>query len=101
MGDPLAALQTLSPRVVGVHVKDYAPPAAPGLLSRPAPLGKGTARVGETIDFLQDAGFGGPLILETYDNEDPLRTLSEARTYVLERLHQGSGPSPLVAPAGE
>jgi sugar phosphate isomerase/epimerase len=84
--DPLAALKLLYPRIVGVHLKDYAPPPDPGQLSRPAPLGEGVARVGETIDYLLDAGFAEPLILETYDSQDPLATLAAARTYVHNHL---------------
>jgi hypothetical protein len=72
-------------------LKDYSPPAAPGPLSRPTPLGRGAARVDVTIDFLLDAGFAGPLILETYDPVNPLRTLAEARAYVLNRLARRSG----------
>jgi sugar phosphate isomerase/epimerase len=90
-GDPLEALEFLYPRVIGVHLKDYAVPAAPGLLSRPAPMGKGAARADETIDFLYHARFSRPLILETYDNHNPLQTLSEARAYVLDRLSRLAG----------
>jgi len=86
--DPIAALAALYPRVVGVHIKDYAVPTAPGLLSRPAPIGQGAARVDETIRFLLTAGFPGPLILETYDTVDPLRTIAEARVYVLDRIQR-------------
>lgn len=86
--DPLAALETLYPRVVGVHIKDYAPPAAPGLLSRPAPLGQGVSRVDETIRFLLKAGYADPLILETYDPVDPQRTIAESKAYVLDQIRR-------------
>jgi len=89
--DPLPALEVLYPRVVGVHIKDYAPPAAPGLLSRPAPLGQGVAQVDETIQYLLRQGYSEPLILETYDPADPLKTIAESRTYVLNRIQRASG----------
>lgn len=88
--NPLRALARLFPRVVGVHVKDYWPPSEPGLLSLPAPLGQGAARVDETLDYLLASGFASPLILETYAKDDPLRTLADARTYVLTYLRRRS-----------
>ncbi|HEX5417120.1 MAG TPA: sugar phosphate isomerase/epimerase family protein, partial [Chloroflexota bacterium] len=88
--DPLSALAALYPRVVGVHIKDYAPPAAPGLLSLPAPLGQGAARVDETIAFLLKARYSKPLILETYDPVDPRKTIAESRAYVLDLLRRAA-----------
>jgi sugar phosphate isomerase/epimerase len=86
--DPLRALEVLCRRVVGVHLKDYAPPPAPGQLSRPVPLGQGAAHVDETLDFLLKAGFAGPLILETYGANDPIGTLTFSRAYVLDYVKQ-------------
>jgi L-ribulose-5-phosphate 3-epimerase len=82
--DPVAALEVLYPQIIGVHIKDYALPAAPGLLSRSAPLGQGAARVDDTVRYLLNAGFAGPLILETYDSVNPLQTLAEARAYLTD-----------------
>ena len=84
--DPMEALRLLYPRAAGVHIKDYLPPRAPGLLSEACPLGEGAGRVDDTLRFLMDAGYAGPLILETYDRVAPLDTLARSRAYVLERL---------------
>lgn len=90
--DPLAALQALYPRVVGVHLKDRRPPAAPGQVGPAADLGAGIARVDEAIRFLLGAGWTAPLILETYavNGADPIQTLAAARAYTLERLDRAS-----------
>jgi L-ribulose-5-phosphate 3-epimerase len=83
--EPLAALRALYPRVLGVHVKDYLPPEGARLI-RTCRLGEGAARVDETLDFLVEAGYPGPLILEVYDDADPIGTIAAARDYVRARL---------------
>jgi sugar phosphate isomerase/epimerase len=84
--DPVDALQVLYPKTVGVHIKDYLVPAAPGSLSQACRLGQGAGRVDDTLRFLLDVGYAGPLILETYDRVAPLETLAYSRAYVLARL---------------
>ena len=79
--EPLAALRTLYPRVLGVHVKDYLPPEGARLI-RTCGLGEGAARVDETLRFLVEAGYRGPLVLEVYDEADPIGTIRAAREYV-------------------
>jgi sugar phosphate isomerase/epimerase len=88
--DPLDALKALYAKTVGVHIKDRRPPEAAGLVGPGWRLGLGTARVDETIQFLVDAGWSKPLILETYavKGDDPIETLTHARAYVLERLQR-------------
>jgi sugar phosphate isomerase/epimerase len=87
--DPIEALQVLYPRAAGVHIKDYLVPAAPGLLSQACQLGEGAGRVDDTLRFLIEADYSGPLILETYDRVAPLETLARSRAYVLSRLSNG------------
>jgi L-ribulose-5-phosphate 3-epimerase len=89
-GDPLDALAALYPRVVGVHIKDRLPPQAPGLIGPGERLGRGVARVDETLKLLLELGWTEPIILETYavSGDDPLETLAHARAYVLERLER-------------
>jgi sugar phosphate isomerase/epimerase len=84
--DPLQALHLLYAKTLGVHIKDVTLPLAPGLLGRACPLGQGAARVDETLEFLRVANYAGPLILETYSDADPRRTLAEWRAYVLSRM---------------
>jgi sugar phosphate isomerase/epimerase len=91
--DPMEALPVLYPRTAGVHIKDYLVPAAPGLLSQACPLGAGAGRVDETLQYLIEHDYAGPLILETYDRVSPLETLARSRAYVLERLGRAA-PAP-------
>jgi sugar phosphate isomerase/epimerase len=84
--DPLDALKRLYAHTVGVHIKDRMPPPAPGLLGPSWPLGRGQARVDETLNYLRVAGYNGPIILETYTDADHLDVLTEARDYVVGRL---------------
>jgi sugar phosphate isomerase/epimerase len=82
MGDPLAALELLYPRTVGVHVKDYHPQSDPSQLGRPCPLGQGAARVDDTIRWLLAHGWTRPLLIETYHDVDPPARVAEAREYL-------------------
>ena len=91
--DPMEALQLLYPKTAGVHIKDYLVPEAPGLLSKACPLGEGAGRVDDTLRFLTEAGYDGPLILETYDRVAPLETLARSRAYVLDRIRGAVGVS--------
>ncbi|HEU5314980.1 MAG TPA: sugar phosphate isomerase/epimerase family protein [Chloroflexota bacterium] len=84
--DPIEALRALYPQTAGVHIKDYLVPEAPGLLSKACRLGEGAGKVDETLHFLLEKGYDGPLILETYDRVNPMETLAFSRAYVLERL---------------
>ena len=90
LDDPLDALKALYPQTAGVHLKDRRPPEAPGQVGPSMDLGEGTARVDETIQFLLEAGWPAPLILETYpvNGAGPIRTLAAARSYVSQRLEQ-------------
>jgi sugar phosphate isomerase/epimerase len=82
LGDPVAALERLYPRVVGVHVKDYLPQADPSQLGRPCPLGQGAARVDDTVRWLLARGWTRPLLIETYHDADPTARIAEAREYL-------------------
>ena len=87
--DPMEALRVLYPYAAGVHIKDYLVPEAPGLLSKACRLGEGAGKVDETLSYLLEKGYSGPLILETYDRVTPMETLEFSRAYVLERLKAG------------
>ena len=88
--DPIEALKLLYPRAAGVHIKDYLVPEAPGLLSKACRLGEGAGKAEETIQYLIDHHYSGPLILETYDRVNPMETLAFSRAYVLERLKRAA-----------
>jgi sugar phosphate isomerase/epimerase len=94
-GDPLEALQALYPQTVGVHLKDRLPPPAPGLIGPGERLGQGVAGVDETLRLLLRLGWSRPVILETYAvrGDDPIETLTHARSYVLERLDRLNRPA--------
>lgn len=81
-GDPLAALELLHDRTVGVHVKDYQPPADPSQLGRPCQLGGGAARVDDTVRWLLARGWTRPLLIETYHDADPVARVAAARDHL-------------------
>jgi sugar phosphate isomerase/epimerase len=88
--DPLDALRALYPQLVGMHIKDRLPPQAPGKIGPGERLGKGVAKVDETLALLVELGWSEPIILETYAvrGDDPIETLTHARAYVTERLEK-------------
>jgi sugar phosphate isomerase/epimerase len=65
-GDPIAALDTLGPHVVTVHVKDgdWPPRNSPGALGEEKPLGQGSVGMERFIAKLKEIGYKGPLTIE-------------------------------------
>ena len=65
-GDPIAALSTLGPLVLSVHLKDgdWPPRDRAEALGRERPLGQGIVGIPRFIQKLQEIGFRGPLNIE-------------------------------------
>lgn len=63
-GEPIPALDLLSPWVDGVHCKDGKGPAQPGELGHEMPLGRGEVDVPRWIEKLLAVGYCGPLTIE-------------------------------------
>jgi sugar phosphate isomerase/epimerase len=65
-GDPIAALSTLGPLVLSVHLKDgdWPPRDRAEALGMERPLGQGIVGIPRFIQKLQEIGFRGPLNIE-------------------------------------
>jgi sugar phosphate isomerase/epimerase len=63
-GDPLRAVEILSPHIRSVHVKDAKRPTIPGTWGDEVPLGQGQVNIRQFIKTLQRIGYRGPLCLE-------------------------------------
>jgi len=64
MGDPIAAVGRLGPRIRSVHVKDARRPTTPGAWGQEVPLGEGEVDIPRFVRALKDVGYVGPLIVE-------------------------------------
>jgi sugar phosphate isomerase/epimerase len=73
-GDPIAALDTLGPRVITVHCKDgdWPPKDPPGALGEEKPLGQGSVGMERFIAKLKEIGYKGPLTIER-EASDPIQ----------------------------
>lgn len=69
-GEPIPALDLLSPWVDGVHCKDGKGPPQPGELGREMPLGQGEVDVPRWIEKLLSVGYRGPLTIERETSGD-------------------------------
>jgi sugar phosphate isomerase/epimerase len=92
LGDSPGALAHLVDKVTSVHVKDGLPPRLRrrGALGVETRLGEGRAEVAKCLGLLDEAGFGGPLIIENYVasvlHTDPLDELRRARDFIQKTL---------------
>lgn len=90
MGDPVAALIRLLPRVVQVHIKDARPPSRPGTWGEEVAAGTGAVAWEKFFDVLHTSGFSGGLIVEREAGERRLEDAIIARDLVathLRRVH--------------
>jgi sugar phosphate isomerase/epimerase len=59
MGDPVAAVRTLAPRIRQVHIKDAMPTAVPGTWGREVRAGDGSVPWREFLEAVRDANVAG------------------------------------------
>lgn len=64
MGDPIAALRTLMPRVGQVHLKDAVPSDTPGQWGTEVAVGEGAVDWPTFVSVLKEAGYAGDLVIE-------------------------------------
>jgi sugar phosphate isomerase/epimerase len=85
-GDPIAALSTLGPLVLSVHVKDgdWPPRDRAEALGRERPLGQGIVGIPRFIEKLQEIGFRGPLNIEreAENQQERIADIRNAVTYL-------------------
>jgi sugar phosphate isomerase/epimerase len=64
MGDPIAALRQLLPRVRQVHLKDARPTKTPGTWGEEVPVGEGAVDWPAFVSVLDEGGYTGDLVIE-------------------------------------
>jgi sugar phosphate isomerase/epimerase len=64
--EPIAALRTMAPHVVGVHCKDgnWPPKDRPDALGTETPIGHGSVDMDRFVRTLKEIGYRGPLVIE-------------------------------------
>ncbi len=82
MGDPVAALRALLPRVLQVHVKDALPPERPGTWGAEVPVGSGAVDWDAFFAVLARAGRPIDAMIEREAGEDRVRDARTARDLV-------------------
>jgi sugar phosphate isomerase/epimerase len=80
--DPLAAVDVLRDRIVGVHVKDGKPPQEEWKLGPELLLGEGEAQPCAWVRSIVSGGYAGPLILELYAGDDSIQALRRGKAYL-------------------
>lgn len=64
MGDPVAALERLAPRVVQIHIKDARPTSTPGTWGTETPVGQGSVDWKAFFAVVRARGLPVPLMIE-------------------------------------
>jgi sugar phosphate isomerase/epimerase len=82
MGDPVAALRRLAPRVRQVHVKDARRSRVPGAWGDEVPVGSGEVDWHAFFEALDEAGLEVDLMIEREAGGDRLRDIAAAREFV-------------------
>jgi L-ribulose-5-phosphate 3-epimerase len=95
-GEPLPALDVLSPKIISVHCKDGVPPQAnqPEALGVEQPLGQGSVGIPAFIAKLKEIGYTGILSVEREEADPEKRTQDIHHAIALLRqLTTGKGAS--------
>jgi sugar phosphate isomerase/epimerase len=82
MGEPVAALEKLAPRVLQVHVKDALPTAEAGTWGEEVPVGKGRVDWKAFLGVLREAGREVDLIIEREAGDQRIEDVRAARAVV-------------------
>lgn len=88
MGDPIAALAKLAPRIAQVHIKDATPARTPGIWGAEVAVGAGAVDWSKFFDTLHTHGFSGDMIVEREAGESRLADAVRARDLTTIHLHR-------------
>ncbi len=88
MGDPIAALAKLAPRIVQVHIKDATPTKTPGTWGAEVAAGSGAVEWSKFFDALHAHGFAGDMIVEREAGESRLADTIHARELAATHLRR-------------
>jgi hypothetical protein len=91
MGDPIAALQRLAPRIAQIHIKDARPTATKGAWGQETPAGQGAVEWTRFFDILAAKGIACPLIVEREAGDGRLEDAIGARMLVEQHLARIGG----------
>jgi sugar phosphate isomerase/epimerase len=67
--DPLAVYKKYRARMIGTHLRDFAPAAEPGARGRMVPFGQGIIKLPALVAFLRDTRFDGCVMGEGGGNQ--------------------------------
>lgn len=82
MGDPIAAVEKLLPRVRQVHIKDATSPPAPGEWGAEVAAGTGEVNWEAFFKVLIAGGYDGNLVIEREAGGDRIGDIKQAAAYV-------------------
>lgn len=82
MGDPIAAVEKLLPRVRQVHIKDATSPPAPGQWGAEVAVGTGEVNWEAFFKSLRSGGYEGNLVIEREAGDDRIGDIKQAVAYV-------------------
>lgn len=86
MGDPIAAVEKLLPRVRQVHIKDATSPPAPGEWGVEVAAGTGEVNWEAFFKVLNAGGYNGNLVIEREAGDDRIGDIKQAAAYVPQFL---------------
>ena len=82
MGDPIAAVAKLLPRVRQVHIKDATAPPSPGQWGSEVAVGTGQVNWEAFFKTLKQGNFDGDLVIEREAGDDRIGDIKQAAAYV-------------------
>ena len=87
-GDPVAAVKTLMPYLMQVHIKDALPTDTPGTWGAEEVVGTGAVDFGAFLGALDEGGFQGAMCIEREAGADRAGDIATARDFILSTTSQ-------------
>jgi sugar phosphate isomerase/epimerase len=82
MGDPVAALRLLLPRIAQIHIKDAVPSGNPEVWGEEKPAGEGRVDWPSFFEILTNADYAGDLVIERECGNDPVGEIKRAAAFL-------------------
>lgn len=82
MGDPIAAVNQLAPRIRQAHIKDATAPPKPGDWGTEVTVGTGEVNWEAFFKALEQGGYNGDLVIEREAGDDRIGDIKQAAAYV-------------------
>lgn len=84
MGDPIAALNQLAPRIIQLHIKDATPTATPGQWGTEVPVGTGAVRWPDFFQAVRTHSLAADLMIEREARDQRETDIRTARDLLLK-----------------